>query len=205
MRMRWRRSIGALSVILVLMVFAGIAYVRPPKSQPVEVVFLGYTNSAAGGLSATIEIRNRSRERIARNSCRISPEPADVGYWYAADIPSHRLEPGETERLVVSFQPGPMTRWRATIIYVRNPTTLELRLMECVDWLRGQGWAPTALREWLDGLNRGQASTDWIEVPVTNSAPNPDAGPNDEQRGQSHVPIGASFDEKGPTNVLYES
>ncbi len=173
MSTRWKRYIGALAVILVLMAIAGIAYVSSRGSKPVHVAFLDYTNSAPGRLSATLEIRNRSKERIARNSCRISPEPADVGYWYAADAPSHRLEPAETERLTVTFQPRPMTRWRATVIYVRNPTALEFRLMSCVDWLSGHGWAPSALRDWRDGLAGGRVSTDWIVVPATNSAPNP--------------------------------
>ncbi len=171
MSTRWKRSIGALAVILVLMVFARVACVRSPRSQPVDVVFLGYTNSAAGGLCARLEIRNRSGERIARNSCRISPEPADTGYWYAVNARSHTLEPNEAERLVVAFEPRPMTRWRATIIYVRNPTVVESRLVSCVDWLRRHGWAPPALRKWRDRLAGGQVSTDWIAVPVPTALP----------------------------------
>lgn len=170
MTTRRKRAIRALVAIVVLLVCAGIAFLRSMGNQAVDVAFLGYTNSAAGGLSALLEIRNRGTERIARNSCRIHPEPADAGYWYAADVPSRRLEPGEAERLAVAFPPRSMTRWRATIIHVRNPTDFEYRLMRGVDWLNDHGWAPSALRKWRDGFSGGQTSTDWIVAPATNKA-----------------------------------
>jgi len=165
MSTRTKRMLGLSFLMLVLVVLGGIAYVLSPRAPSVEVSFLGYTNSISGDLSAALEIRNRGKERVARNSCRISPAPADTGYWYAADVPSHGLEPNETERLVLTFEPRRMTRWRATIIYVRNPTAAEYRLMSCVDWLGDHGLAPSALRRWRDGLAGGQVETDWIAVP----------------------------------------
>lgn len=81
------------------------------------------------------------------------------------------LEPDETERLVVTFESRPMTRWQATIVYVRNPTALERWPTKCVDWLGKRGWAPSALREWRDGVAGGLVSTDWIAVPATDGVP----------------------------------
>jgi hypothetical protein len=172
MSRRWKRAAGGTLAVVVMALMAWAAFIRIPARAPVEVAFLGYTNSASGALAALLEIRNAGKERIARNSCRISPEPADAGYWYAADVPSRRLDADESERLFVNFQPRPMSRWRATINYVRNPTSLEFRLMSTVDWLSGHGWAPAALRQWRARLSGGQVSTDWIVVPSTNGAPN---------------------------------
>lgn len=177
MSTRWKVTVAVTLGIVALILVTGIIFPRSPNRETVHVAFLGYTNGP-GGLYGVLEVSNLGKERIARNSCRISPEPAEEGYWYAAQVPSHRLEPGDSEKLVVSFDPRPMTRWRATIVYVRNPTTLQFHVLRGVDWLKRHGWAPSALRRWRDGLTGRQTTTDWILVPATNGVPNPSVETN---------------------------
>ncbi len=191
MGMRHKQATVAVVVVLMMavLVLVGIAGRRSPKAPAVRVSFLYYTNNSQGDLAALLEIKNQSEELIARNSCRISPEPSgDSGYWYAADVPSHRLAAGASERLVISFKPHPMTRWRATVVYVWNPSEFRFRAMRCIDWLGDHGLAPPLLEDWRDGLNRAESSTDWIVLPASNATPNKITGPNAGGRRQLPIP-----------------
>jgi hypothetical protein len=152
-------GIAAVLVLALLALFA----VTKPRAPLLEVKFLGYTNSVAGMPSAIIEIRNASRTRVARNSCRIEPEG---GTWYLADVRSRVLAQGEKETILLQFKRehrGPSSvRWRAVAIYVRNPTDIEYRLKECALWLKQRRLDPVRLQRWADGLTGGEASTEWI-------------------------------------------
>ncbi len=173
MSMRHTLRTVAVVVVLVLAALLGIAFIclaRVSKAPVVRANFLSYTNSAQGGLLAVLEIQNQSEENVACDGLRISPEPSgEKGFWYAVDVPPHlrRLKAGETGRLVVSFRPQPMTRWRATIRYVWNPSEMRFRAMRSVDWLGDRGLAPASLRDWRDRLNRAESSTDWITFPAS--------------------------------------
>jgi hypothetical protein len=144
----------------------GAALVRHRSKPPLELQFLRYTNDPSGGLAAVLEIRNRGGVRVARNACRVAPEPGgEKGFWYAAEVPSRRLEPGEREEILVGFRPGPMTRWRLSALYARNPTDLEFDLRRFAQWLGERGLPLSRIREAIEARSRGQVSTEWIWAP----------------------------------------
>ncbi len=138
-----------------------------PKKPTLEVRFLRYTKGPQGELGAVLEIINRGRTRVARNACRITPEPSgDKGFWYDADVPSQRLNPNQREEIFFNFRPGPMSRWRATVCYVRNPTSLEYDFQQVVDWLDARGLSLSRVRKWCEAQTSGQVSTEWNRSPA---------------------------------------
>jgi hypothetical protein len=173
-----KRAVCSLAIVAaVLSALAAFVLLRnPPRGPLLQAAFLHYTNTAAGALAACIEVRNPSEWRIARNGCRITPEP---GYWYLADVRSRVLEPHASETLVLVFDQQPMSRWQATAIYVRDCTPLEMRLEHAAGWLADHRLAPKALLQSRERRREGQATTGWIprapETPSPGLAPS--AGP----------------------------
>lgn len=156
------------AVILVVLTAGGNVIWRHVNRLPVEVHFLRYTNGPNGQLAAVLQIRNRGSFRLARNACRITPQPSgDKGFWYAAEVPSRRLEPDQKEEILISFRSGPMTHWRATTLYVRNPTSLESDLLQFVEWLSERGLSLPRVHEWTKARCSGQVTTEWFSAPST--------------------------------------
>jgi hypothetical protein len=153
---------------LVMLIGAAVVLWSQAKKPALEVRFLRYTNGPQGELAAVLEIKNRRGTRVARNACRITPEPSgDKGFWYVADVASRRLEPNQREEIFFSFRPGPMSRWRATVRYVRNPTSLEYDFQQVLDWLDERGLSLSRVRKWCEAQSSGQVSTEWNSAPPT--------------------------------------
>lgn len=146
-----KRIVMPAGIVLAVALLALFALTKQPVPL-LEVKFLGYTNSVVVMPSAIIEIKNVSRTRVARNSCRIEP---DGGTCYLADVRSCVLAPGERETLLIQLKPEhhrlSSLRWRTAAIYVRNPTDVERRLRKGALWLKDKRLAPVLLHRWAAG------------------------------------------------------
>lgn len=161
--------IGALVTLLVAAIAIVTVGTRRATVTPAMVNFIGFTNGPSGVPVAQFQIRNQSKQRIARNGyCRRDGTTVDIAS-------TKLLAAGDSEVVEVPLEGGSSNRVSEVRFNgVRDFGSLESAVSDVADLLRKVGIGS----DWLDTTERRRWEVG-AEIRVGNAgtAPNPNAAP----------------------------